>query len=147
VTSRFADLTSHAVSAVVPVPARSALAFLSDAANVDTWTLGSMHAEPAGPVGVYVGRSLFDGSETFFAAAPDPARCTVDYLVGSEPDHLVKRIAVRVDSSVDHGDGHCVVTLMADRPADMDDARWHRVCACHEVEILLLEQRLVGRRP
>ncbi len=141
-TCRFADLSNHTVSATVPVAAEVAFSFVADAGKVDTWTLGSMNAEPAGSEGVYKGRSIYDGGSTFFKAAPDPERNVVDYLVGADAANLVKRISVRIDRGAEDGGQRCTVTLSADRADDMDDARWHRLCAFHEVEILLLEARL-----
>jgi hypothetical protein len=141
--SPFADLVTHVVSAVVTAAPGDAFAFLADAGNVDTWTLGSMDAQNLGD-GVYVGRSLYDGGSTYFKADPDPARGVVDYLVGSDPDGLVKRISARVVPGEDqgYGKGTSIVILSAWRPAGMSDARWHRLCAFHEVEILLLAKRL-----
>jgi hypothetical protein len=33
----------------------------------------------------------------------------------------------------------CIITLLAWRQASMDDTRWHRLCATHETEILLIK--------
>jgi hypothetical protein len=39
----------------------------------------------------------------------------------------------------------CVVSLVAWRVASMDQARWERLIACHEVEVLLI-QALLARK-
>jgi hypothetical protein len=33
--------------------------------------------------------------------------------------------------------------LMAWRPAGMEEARWHRLCASHEAEILLIREQIM----
>jgi hypothetical protein len=40
------------------------------------------------------------------------------------------------------GSDCCLVTLLAWRPVGMDKTRWHRLCASHEVEILLAKSQL-----
>jgi hypothetical protein len=39
----------------------------------------------------------------------------------------------------------CLVSLVAWRVASMDQARWERLIACHEVEVLLI-QALLSRK-
>ena len=36
----------------------------------------------------------------------------------------------------------CLVSLIAWRDIDMDDARWQRLIACHEAEILLIKAQI-----
>jgi hypothetical protein len=44
--------------------------------------------------------------------------------------------------------GSCLVTLVAWRDAAMSEARWERLVACHEVEILLVQALLTeGKGP
>jgi hypothetical protein len=57
---------------------------------------------------------------------------------------LIHRISVRVIAGPNAGlsGGQCLVMLMAWRPAGMEDSRWHRLCASHEAEILLIREQI-----
>jgi hypothetical protein len=90
------------------------------------------------------GTSLFDGSTGVVRVVPDPERLAIDYLVGADEGSLQPRIAARVvdGAALGRPEGTCVVTLLAWRTADMDDARWEQLVAAHEAEILLLRGRL-----
>lgn len=125
------------------VPAERAFAFLRDGALLGRWALGCWQTELRGD-GLFVGRSLFDGGAVWARPIGDARLLTVDYHVGGSPDALVPRIMARVvpGSSVGRGAEACLVSLIAWRDEGMDDARWHHLVACHEVEILLIQALL-----
>jgi hypothetical protein len=54
------------------------------------------------------------------------------------------RISARIIAGPNAGlsAGQCLVMLMAWRPAGMEDSRWHRLCASHEAEILLIREQV-----
>jgi hypothetical protein len=136
---------SHCATATCRAPADTAYAFLADPAQLGTWALGCWEASPVGD-GVVSGTSLFDGSTTSVRVDGDPERLAADFAVGSDPDALVHRISARVVPGAGLGyDEGCLVTLLAWRPAAMDDERWARLTASHETEILLLRGRIEGR--
>ena len=96
--------------------------------------------------------SLFGGGRGLARVVVDAARGWVDHRVGSDAQELVPRIQARVQpgAELDHAEGTCIVTLMAwrRRSAGMDDARWQRLCAAHEVEIEMIRAELERpRRP
>ncbi|WP_309083809.1 hypothetical protein [Chelativorans sp.] len=131
---------SHSVTALLHVPARIAFAFMSDPIALGRWSLGCMDTRPTGSGDIFSGRSLFDGSEGFFRISADPERLIVDYLLGP-PERMVPRISARIVAAetCDLEPSQCYVTLTAWRGSKMDDARWHRLCATHEAEILLIK--------
>ncbi|MCI5074098.1 hypothetical protein [Oricola sp.] len=131
---------SHSVSAEVGVAAEAAFRFLCDPLALGAWSLGCMNTRPDETGnGIYIGRSLFDGSQTRFSISADTERLTIDYLLGN-PGAMVPRISTRVVPAkiCELDAGQCCVTMTAWRPRSMDDARWHQLCACHEAEILLI---------
>jgi hypothetical protein len=136
---------------VAAVPPEDAVSFLRSPEGVGTWALGTWDTKPVpGTEGVYVGHSLLDGrEESFFRVLPEGTPGVVEYEVGGTAEKLTMRVAAKVVSGKDFGYGvnHCMVTLLGWRPRDMSDARWKRLCAFHDVEILMLEARLKGHWP
>jgi hypothetical protein len=136
---------SHCATAACDAAPVDAFAVLTDAAVLGTWALGSWEAAPVPDGGGLLrGTSLFDGSASYVRADADASRLTVDFAVGSEPGSLSRRISARVVPGADlgRGDGCCLVTLLAWRPAGMTDERWHQLAASHDVEVLLLRARI-----
>jgi len=120
-----------------------AMALLSRAEGLACWNLGLWRTQEEAP-GLLAGTSLFGGGRSVASVQVDVPRGWVDYRVGTDAHHLVPRIQARVQAGAELGyaDGTCVVTLMAWRSADMDDARWHRLRAAHEVEIDMIRAEL-----
>jgi hypothetical protein len=131
---------SHCAAAECAVPARRAYEFLADGLEVGRWALGSFDAKKVGP-NLFKGRSLFDGGEILYRPVGDAAHLIVDYHVGSSPRKLTPRLMARVIPGESSGRPRrsCVVMLAAWRDAAMTDARWERLVACHEVEILMVQ--------
>lgn len=138
---------SHCVSAVVAVSAQDAYHYLMDGIALGEWALGSFHTQEVGE-GVYLGRSLFDDQEVYVRPVGDPANWRIDWHVGSAPQELQPRIAATVVPGPAAGlsPEQCQVHLFAWRHHQMDDARWMRLVRCHEVEILLIQEKLERRR-
>ena len=138
---------SHCVTAECAVPARRAYDFLSDGLEVGRWALGSFAAEKVGR-NLFRGRSLFDGTDVLYRPVGDAGRLIVDYHVGTNPGALAPRLMARVipGEASGRGKGSCLVMLIAWRDASMSEARWARLTACHEVEILIVQALLVERR-
>ena len=133
----------HAVARLCRARSEDALALLSTAAGLARWNLGLWHTQQQAP-GLLSGRSLFGGGQGLAQVQVDAARGWVDYRVGADAQQLVPRIQARVQPGAElgHAADHCIVTLMAWRSADMDDARWQRLCATHEVEIDIIRAEL-----
>jgi hypothetical protein len=132
---------AHMTTQLVAAPAEAAFAYLRDPLKLGRWSLGCFDTAATETPGLYTGRSLFDGGTGWYRI--DAAGSVIDYLVGT-PQHLVRRVCVRIMPGTDLGyaDGTCLVTLTAWRPADMDEPRWARLCAAHEVEILLIKAQI-----
>lgn len=109
--------------------------YLTDPARIGRWNLGAMNAVRLSS-GAVQGTSMFDGGATVFELDADAHARTVDYRVGADASDLALRISARVEGAARGG---CVLHLSAERPRDMDDARWQRLCAVHEVEVLLIK--------
>lgn len=137
---------AHAASALCPVPAARAFAYLTSAAGMARWCLGMSGCAEVDS-GLMRGCSWFDGSQAYVRIDADAARGIVDYHCGATPDALVPRIYARVvpGSRLGHHADHCIVTLLAWREAGMDDARWARVVASHEAEVLLVREQLAAQ--
>lgn len=139
-----ADALSHCVTVECAVPADRALAFLADGAALGRWALGCWQTAPRGD-GLFTGHSLFDGGEVWVRPVADTRLGIVDYHVGPGAEALVPRIMARVIPGASSGRGadRCLVSLVAWRAVGMDDERWSRLTAAHEVEIRLI-QALLG---
>ena len=133
----------HAVARLCRARAEDALALLSTAAGLARWNLGLWQTREQG-LGLLEGASLFGGGRGLARVQVDVPRGWVDYRVGLDAQDLVPRIQARVQPGAELGypQDTCVVTLMAWRSADMDDARWQRVRAAHEVEIDMIRAAL-----
>jgi len=131
---------SHMTSIVVDRPAADAFAFVTDPEKLNRWSFGTWETEIA-PDGLIRGVSLFDGGVIFVRIDPDPARGSVDYHIGADPAKLIPRIVLRVTPGGQVGleDSQSVVSMMTWRGADMDDFRWRKLTATHEMEVVLLK--------
>ena len=130
----------HTAAAAIAAPADEVFAHLTDPAKIGRWNLGAMEIRRKGGE-VFEGTSLFDRSATLFEMAANPERATVVYRAGKEAGKLSLLITAQVDKS-DEAEGGarvCRLTLTASRPEDMTDERWSRLCATHEVEVLLIK--------
>lgn len=136
-------MTVHAVARLCRARVDEALALLSTASGLARWNLGLWHTQDAAD-GLLSGTSLFGGGRGLARVDVDTARGWVDYRVGGDAHDLVPRIQARVQpgGELGYADGTCVVTLIAWRSADMDDARWQRLRTAHEVEIDMIRAEL-----
>lgn len=134
---------SHCAFAWCQVSAHQAFTFLADGLALGQWALGAMQTVAVGN-GLVRGLSLFDDQPVWVRPVGDLATLTVSYHVGSSPTALRPRISavVQAGESSGHGKDCCRVSLHAVRDPGMDDARWQRLVRCHEVEVLLISERL-----
>ena len=137
------DPLCYTVSCEITVPAMQAFQYLSDPDKIGRWALGCFNTRPTEHERLYKGTSLFDECETWVRVETDTQRLIIDYHIG-DPENQVPRISTRVVSGETYGNdaGHCIVSMTAWRPADMPDARWHRLCVTHDTEILLIQSQI-----
>lgn len=134
---------SHIASILVGRPAAQVFAFMADPANLPRWSFGTWTTEIL-PDGLVLGTSLFDGARTYVRIDADKARLSIDYHLGADPARLVPRIVVRVvpGTALGNGADSSVLTFIAWRAAAMDDDRWRRLTAAHELEVVLIKSLL-----
>lgn len=134
---------SHITSVVVERSDRDVFAFMADAGKLDRWSFGTWRTEIT-PDGCVLGTSLFDCAKTYVRIDADPARLSIDYLLGSEPRKLAPRITARIvpGGTVGLAPSASVLSLIAWRTQSMDDNRWRRLVASHELEVLLIKSLL-----
>jgi hypothetical protein len=133
----------HVATAEVAVPPETAFAYVSDGIRQGEWALGSWDREQIEP-GLFRGRSLFDGSETFVRITADPKRLLVDYDVGPSLAEMLRVNSVRIVPGplVGRAAGTCLISLMKWRTANQDDESWHRACVTFSTEIYIIKGRL-----
>ncbi len=131
---------AHSASIEISVQAQVAFAFLSKPENVGRWALGCWDTRTTEKDGIYSGTSLFDDQKSYFRVEALAEKHIIDYHLG-DGELLRPRISIRVidAATVSREEPCCVVTINAWRDAQMDDERWHRLCATHEAEIFLLK--------
>ncbi len=137
------DPLCHTVSAEISVPAEAAFRYLADPKKLGLWALGCFDTQSTDKDGLYKGTSLFDGSEAWFRIETDPKRFLIDYHVG-DSTHQLPRISTRIVPGPNYGrdSEHCIVSMTAWRTSDMSNHRWHRLCATHDAEILMIQAQL-----
>lgn len=131
---------SHITSVVVAKAASTVFAWMSDVRNLHRWSFGTWKTEIL-PDELVLGTSLFDGSQIYLRIDPDEARLLIDYYLGKEAAKLVPRIQLRMvpGQHVGLDEEQCVLTFIAWRSETMDDERWRRLTASHEVEAVLVK--------
>ncbi len=136
---------SHMTSIAVDRPAADAFVFVTDPEKLNRWSFGTWETEIA-PDGLIRGTSLFDGGVIYVRIDPDAARGSVDYHIGARSDRLIPRIVLRITPGAHVGlpDSQSVVSMITWRGADMDDLRWRKLTATHEMEIVLLKSLIEG---
>ena len=130
----------HSTAVKIACAADVAFDYLSDANRLQTWALTQCDVTAQGH-GLVSARSRLNDSIMWVAIDADAKRCTVDYQVGPIRDTLAPIIMARVIPGADLGESKelCIVSMFAWRSAAMDDARWRRLIASHEWEIVLLQ--------
>ena len=131
---------SHITSIVVNSAAQDVFARMGDVSNLHRWSFGTWKTEIRED-GLVRGSSLFDGAGIFVRVDRDETRLSIDYHLGADPKALVPRIQLRMTpgSHVGLGDAQSVLTFIAWRSETMDDERWRRLTASHEMEAVLVK--------
>lgn len=125
-------------------PANAVFGFMADPDKLSLWSFGTWKTEIDAETGIIRGWSMKNGSEIRVRIVPHPDLGLIDYLIGSDPDHLVPRIFVRIvpGSVLGGADGECGLTMTALRTDDMDEARWTAMIATHAVELDLIKSAI-----
>jgi hypothetical protein len=134
---------AHEASIEVAVPAATAFAYLADGMKQSEWALGSWNRRPAGD-GVFVGNSLFDGSELSIKLTAHDDLLLVVYDVGPSADALSPLVWGRVVPGPVIGldEGRCIVTLTIWRGAGASDAVWELMSHTFPTELHMIKGRL-----
>ena len=131
---------SHITSVVIKEAASAVFTRMADARNLHRWSFGTWKTEIL-PDELVLGTSLFDNSQLYVRIDRDETRLTIDFLLGANAAKLVPRIQLRVvpGGHVGLGDDQSVLTFIAWRSETMDDDRWRRLTASHEMEAVLVK--------
>lgn len=137
----------HQATALCLAAPAAALRHLSTVSGMAQWCLGLMDDLREVQPGLLQGRSRFDGGLGYCRPVVEEDAGRVVYHLGSVADDLAPRIVatvrpVPVEGEAPAGTAGCIVSLQAERPPTMDDARWQRLIAAHECEVLLIQQQL-----
>jgi hypothetical protein len=133
------DPFCHTSSIAVARPAEIVFEIMADGLAQGRWAWGSFGRREIEP-GLFVGRSVFDGKETFVRLDVDRARLIVDYDVGRSRETMQFRNMSRVipGDLLGLGPEKAVVTLMSWRIASQSDAAWEQFGCIHEAEMFLI---------
>jgi hypothetical protein len=133
------DPHCHSSSVTVARPAEVAFALMADGVNQGRWAWGSFDRAEVSP-GLFKGRSVFTGKDTYVRLHVDRPRFVVDYEVGASPETMQFRNMSRVipGGLLKLGDDKCVVSLLTWRLATQSDAEWEQFCCIHEAEMFLI---------
>ncbi len=131
--------TADSATAVIAKPAQEVFDFMADPHRLDLWSFGTWRVEVA-PDGLVKGTAIYDGSHTFVRIDADPARLLIDYAIGTAPDALSPRIFARVTPGDVLGldPDKAMLSVVALRTADMDEARWQGLTTAHAFETGLI---------
>ena len=134
---------AHEASIEIAVTAERAFAYLADGMKQGEWALGSWNRRPAAD-DVFVGNSLFDGSELSIRLTAHPELMLVVYDVGSSADHLSPLVWGRVVPGPVLGlaEEHCVVTLTVWRGSTTSDSVWELLSHTFPTELHMIKGRL-----
>lgn len=134
------DPNCHCASIEVVAPAERAFAFMADAMKRNHWALGSMNRRDLGG-GLFVGTSLFDGTELYSRLAAYPDLLLVDSSVGTDPAKLRPLIEARIKrgESLGRDRGTCAVTLTIWRAVDVSDEAWALTYHLWKTEVHLIK--------
>lgn len=131
---------SHITSVIVMRSGEDVFTRMAEVKNLHRWSFGTWKTEIS-PDGLVLGTSLFDGSQIYVRIDADAVRLLIDFHLGADAKKLVPRIQLRVvpGGQVGLGDDRSVLTFIAWRSEAMDDDRWRRLTASHEMEVVLVK--------
>jgi hypothetical protein len=134
---------SHCASVLVDVNADAAFDFLADGMNQSYWALGSLERRRLGE-DLFVGTSMFDGSEEFIRIRSHRELRLVDYYVGADRDDLRHAVESRVIAGHElrRRETQCVVANTIWRSAAIDDEHWDLLYHLWHTEVNLIKGRL-----
>jgi hypothetical protein len=134
---------AHESSIEIAVPAEQAFAYIASGMQQGEWALGSWNRRDAGD-GIFVGTSLFDGSELSIRLNAHPDLLLVVYDTGTSTADMRPMVWGRVVPGPVLGlaNDHCVVTFTIWRGAAMDDATWELMAHTFPTELRMIKGRL-----
>ena len=137
------DIHCHTASIAVAVLPPIAFDFMADGVKQGQWSFGSWQRNQVAD-GLFTGTSLFTGQVSYVSIKTDPGKLLIDYAVGPDADNLSPRIMARIipGDVLSLEPGHCLISLIVWRTADMSDERWHLLSVSHETEMYVIRHLL-----
>ena len=135
-TSPLSDMATVAIHR----PFADCFAFLSSPHRLLSWSRGITDArvvEPDSIVGPFKGHA-----EYWARIDADAARGSILYHLGPDRAALVPRIMIQIvdGAHLGLGPGTCLVSMMAWRSAETDDADWQRLVEAHAGEVAHIKE-------
>ncbi len=134
---------AHIAGIYIDAPLDFTFQYLSNPLLLGNWALGCRQVKPTGIEDLFVGESLFDGSQAYFQIKAYRDLYLIDYEIGSQTKR-VPRISIRLASNewCDLSEDQCAVAMFAWRTRTMQTARWQQLIRAHECEILLVKAQI-----
>jgi hypothetical protein len=134
---------AHEASIEIAVPADAAFAYIASGMKQGEWALGSWNRREAAD-GIFVGNSLFDGSELSIRLTAHPELMLVVYDTGTSADDLRPLVWGRVVPGpvVGLAGDHCVLTITIWRGAGMSEGDWELTSHTFPTELRMIKGRL-----
>jgi hypothetical protein len=134
---------AHEASIEIAVPAAAAFSYIASGMKQGEWALGSWNRREAAD-GIFLGNSLFDGSELAIRLTAHPELMLVVYDTGTSADDLRPLVWGRVLPGPVLGlaDDHCVLTLTIWRAAGMSEGDWELMSHTFPTELRMIKGRL-----
>lgn len=134
------NTTSDIASTEIAKSAEEVFRFMADASKLDLWSFGTWRIKKLQD-NLVQGKTMHTGSTIFVRVLPHPEQRLIDYQVGNTIDTLKSRIFARVVAGDEFGakPDSCLLTMIALRATDMDEARWQGLKDTHRVEVGLIK--------
>jgi hypothetical protein len=133
------DSVCHTASVAIPGKPEALFNYVADGVRLGEWAFGSWNTKESGD-GIFSGKSLFDGKDTYIRVVPYLPMLQVDFEVGSTPRDLLPRITARIlpPTAVEVSEGSCLLSIISWRVSGFSDQRWRMLCSAHEAEVFRL---------
>ena len=139
---------SWCASIDVKVPAQTAYEFMSDGQKQSNWAMYSWNRKHIGE-NVFVGQSLFDGTDLYVKPVGRAELLLVDYYCGTIRGELTWQVEARIipGDNVGLSSRESLINMTTWRSRDMSRDQWELIGNVWEAEIHLIKGLLERENP